>query len=66
MSWKKKGTWKEQKEGVIKQRNKLQCVYSTQRDNKETGLNKSNPCSVLCTLGKFQNHISSEKVSLHI
>lgn len=41
MSWKKKGTWKEQKKGMMKQRNKLQDVYSTQRDNKERCQNKS-------------------------
>jgi len=31
MSWKEEETWKEQKEGVMKQRNKLQGFYSTQR-----------------------------------
>lgn len=46
MTWKKKGTWKEQKKGVMKQRNQLQDVYSTQRDNKERGQNKSYPSSV--------------------
>lgn len=46
MSWKKKGTWKEQKKGMMKQRNKLQDVYSTQRDNKERNQNKSYLSSV--------------------
>lgn len=50
MSWKEKETWKEQKVGVRKQRNKLQGFYSTQRDNnKETSLNKgmkTYPCFV--------------------
>lgn len=46
ITWKKKETWKEQKEGVMKQRNKLQDVYSKQRDNNERGQNKSYPSSV--------------------
>lgn len=41
MSWKEKETWKEQNKGVIKQMNKLQGFNSTQRGNKETGLNKT-------------------------
>lgn len=49
MSWQEKETWKEEKEEVIKQKNKLYGFYSTQRDNKDAGLNKTiktYPCFV--------------------
>lgn len=61
MTWKKKGTQKEQKKGMMKRSSKLQGVYSTQRNNKERGQNKSYPSSVFFKYMRQVPELNSSK-----